>query len=149
MSASLTSKEARIIAHAFHKYKDQQRKKFRLMNEFCMLHGLCDRSSDQLKYLVEKKGIKAKDDWDSDVENKANTERIAAGGCTQVVKVEKGTSGGGGNAGDANNMAHRKRCRELLTEQNLYLKSIAGSLRRLPSFFLFSFTFDFCLSQIG
>ena len=139
MSASLTSKEARIIAHAFHKYKDQQRKKFRLMNEFCMLHGLCDRSSDQIKYLVEKKGItieaiNKKDDWDSDVENKANTERIAAGGCTQVVKVEKGSSGGGGggggNAGDANNMAHRKRCRELLTEQNLYLKSIAGSLRR-------------------
>ena len=119
-----------------------------------MLHGICDRSSDQLKYLVERKGItieaiKAKDDWDSDVENKANTERIAAGGCTQVVKVEKGTSGGGGNAGDANNMAHRKRCRELLTEQNLYLKSIAGSLRRLPRFFLFSCTFDFCLSQIG
>ena len=106
-----------------------------------MLHGICDRSSDQLKYLVERKGItieaiKAKDDWDSDVENKANTERIAAGGFTQVVKVEKGGPGGGGNGGDANNMAHRKRCRELLTEQNLYLP-FAGSLKMSWPLFLF------------
>lgn len=134
MSAALTQKEARIIAHAYHKFKDQDRKKYKLMNEYCMHHGLCQRSSDQLKYLVEsksvtKEAVAAKDTWDSDVENKVNQERIAAGGSTgsQSVKVEKEASSMVGE--DSNVLAHRKRCRELLTEQNLYLKSIAESLK--------------------
>ena len=135
MSAALTHKEARVIAHAYHKFKDQERKKYKLMNEYCMYHGLCDRSSDQLKYLVENKAItkeavNAVDNWDSDVENKANQERIAAGGGTGPIKVEK-VEGGGGNmvSAESNLLAHRKRCRELLTEQNLHLKSIARSLK--------------------
>lgn len=132
MSAALTPKEARIIAHSFHKFKDQERKKYKLMNEYCMLHGLCDRSSDQLKYLVESKSITkeavaAKDTWDSDVENKVNQERIAAGGSTGPIKVEKEASTM--VAEESNVLAHRKRCRELLTEQNQHLKSIAASLK--------------------
>ena len=147
MSAALTSKEARIIAHAFHKFKDQKRKKYRLMNKYCMFHGLCNRSSDQLKYLVEtraitKEAICAKDTGDSDVENNINNERIAAACSTKVVKVEKGKAGAA-NAAEFNNQAHRRRCRELLTEQNLPTSSpLQGASKYEYVVSIFSFCSD-------
>ena len=79
MSAALGDRECRVLAHAWHLHKDQDRKKYKLMNEFCVHHGLLDRSPDQYKYVLQKKQVvidacNAKDKWDEDVENAISKE---------------------------------------------------------------------------
>ena len=102
------------------------------MNEFCTAHGLMSRSSDQYKYILEKKAsvleaLQRADDWDSDVENKASRERALSAPVPQqgaAVKVEASSQ----LPADVP-LQHNKRVRELMGEQNKWLASIARSLK--------------------
>ena len=125
MSAALGDREARVVAHAWRKYKDQERKKYKLMNEFCISFGLVSRTSDQYKYVLEKKAsvreaLNRDDDWDSDVENLANKERIVSAPASQQVGVK--VEGASGLAAEAP-LQHNKRVREMMAEQNKLLTS--------------------------
>ena len=132
MSAALGDREVRVIAHSFHKYQTHDRKKYKLMDAFCQEYGLAPRSSEQYKYLIEKKAVTrdaiAKEDkWDSDVEAASNRDRKTAHGVgaapVPIVKTENAADGS-----DLSTLEHRKKCRDLLVAQNTHLASIAKSL---------------------
>ena len=112
------------------------------MNEFCVFHGLLDRSPDQYKYVLQKKQVvidacNKKDKWDDDVEN-AITKELKLSHPTPAVKTEGGVSSQPGlSADNSSNLQHNKRVRELWGEQNKWLCSIAKSLKWFVCFIYF------------
>ena len=142
-----------MLAHAWHLHKDQDRKKYKLMNEFCVFHGLLDRSPDQYKYVLQKKQVvidacNRKDKWDDDVEN-AITKELRIGKPTPAVKTEAAVSSQPGLSADHfSNLQHNKRVRELLGDQNKWLCSIAKSLKWFDCFIYFTLhsSFTDCFS---
>ena len=144
MSAALGERECRVLAHAWHLHKDQDRKKYKLMNEFCVHHGLLDRSPDLYKYVMQKKQIvidacNRKDKWDDDVEN-AISKELRISKPSTAVKTEAAVSSQPGLSADhSSHLQHNKRVRELLGDQNKWLCSIGKSLKWLIVLFILHF----------
>ena len=118
MSAALGERECRVLAHAWHLHKDQDRKKYKLMNEFCVFHGLLDRSPDQYKYVLQKKQVvidvcSRRDSWDNNVEN-AITKEMRINQPSPSVKADPLQTQPAIPGEQTSLLQHNKRVRELM-----------------------------------